>query len=124
MKNEPGRRPPAPATIYYDDRCGLCQASIRFVQRHDHRQSFHFVSLHTPEGRAIAQQAGLDPANPGSLILQDAAGRHTHSSGICRIASHLSWPWRLLGRVARCIPRQWRDAGYRWFARNRTLLSD
>lgn len=75
------KAPDYTATIFYDEACPLCRASVRFIQRRDRHDRFRFVALQSSAGQQAARQGGLDPAGPGSLILEDAQGLHVRSTG-------------------------------------------
>ena len=105
--------------VYFDERCNLCRASVRFIARRDARQRFQFCPLQSPDGQAIMAATGLDPAAPGSIVLQIADDQlYLRSAAALRIALRLKAPWPLLG-VFLVIPAPLRDPLYRWIARNR-----
>ncbi len=64
------------------------------------------------------RQAGLDPHQPGSLILAEGGQVRLRSDAALRIARRLRAPWPILG-VFRILPRPIRDTLYDWVARNR-----
>ncbi len=108
-----------PDTLFYDEGCRLCRATVGFIQQRDRQGHFRFAALQGPAGQRAAQQAGLDPDAPGSLILQDAEGFPLRSDGALRVAARLPWPWSLLRLARWLVPRGLRDALYNYVARNR-----
>ncbi len=73
-------------------------------------------------GAQIMRECGLDPLDPESFVLLDAADRGgriwMNSDAVLQMWSQLGWPWRA-GAVFKIIPRALRDPIYRLIARNR-----
>nr|WP_115006654.1 thiol-disulfide oxidoreductase DCC family protein [Xanthomonas campestris] len=107
-----------PATIVFDGMCLLCNGWVRFLLRHDHRRRYRYAAMQGTAGRALLVQHGLDPEDPLSFLLVDAAGAWTDTDAIVRVLSGLGGPWRVAA-VLRLVPRSLRDIGYRVVARNR-----
>ncbi len=104
--------------IYYDQECRLCHGAVRFITQRDSNQRFIFRPLQSDDGAKLLAQTGLDPHQPGSLILVEGDHLRIRSDAALRIAGHLRAPWPLL-RVFRIVPRPLRDAIYNRIARNR-----
>ena len=106
--------------ILFDGVCNLCNASVRWVLKHDSRKQFDFASLQSGTARRLLAAAGA-PA-PGSLpdaiILIDHGGVHTGSAAATRIARRLRFPHSLIGLGA-AFPAWLRDPVYRFIARHR-----
>lgn len=116
--------PPDTPIILFDGVCNLCNASIQWIIRRDHRQRFRFASLQSPFARrtlaALAPESTLPdsvvlilPAVPGApprILLKSAAA--------LGIARRLGPPWSLAA-IFWIIPRPIRDHLYAWVARNR-----
>jgi len=114
---------PAPATILFDGVCNLCHGFVQFVIRHDAAGRFRFASLQSAAGQALLAAAGqphlaAPSADPDSVVLVAGGRVYTHSAAVLRIAGHLGGAWRLAA-VGWLVPRAWRDALYRYVARNR-----
>ncbi|MEA9656568.1 thiol-disulfide oxidoreductase DCC family protein [Xanthomonas campestris pv. raphani] len=107
-----------PATIVFDGVCLLCNGWVRFLLRHDHRRRYRYAAMQGTAGRALLVQHGLDPDDPLSFLLVDAAGAWTDTDAIVRVLSGLGGLWRMAA-VLRLVPRSLRDIGYRVVARNR-----
>ncbi|GAB3849934.1 thiol-disulfide oxidoreductase DCC family protein [Hymenobacter terrigena] len=113
---------PTPDTILFDGVCNLCNGFVQFVIRHDPAGRFRFAALQSEAGRALLLAHGLAPAavaaEPESVLLLSGGRLYSHSAAVLRIAEGLGGGWRLaaLGRV---LPAAWRDAIYRFVARNR-----
>jgi predicted DCC family thiol-disulfide oxidoreductase YuxK len=63
---------------------------------------------------AYARGAGA----PESVVLLRSGRRYERSDAALHVALGLRFPWPL-AFAAVLIPRAWRDAAYRWVARNR-----
>jgi predicted DCC family thiol-disulfide oxidoreductase YuxK len=111
--------PGARAIVLFDGECTVCNAVVRFIANNDQAGRFAFASLQSPRARALLgdDRAG-DPAEPDSVILLDYGRRYERSDAILYLALGLRAPLPL-AFAAVLVPRAWRDAAYRWFARNR-----
>ncbi|KAB7762369.1 thiol-disulfide oxidoreductase DCC family protein [Xanthomonas maliensis] len=110
--------PPPAATIVFDGVCLLCNGWVTFLLRHDRQGHYRFAAMQGRAGRALLQQHGLDPDDPLSFLLVDAAGAWTDTDAIVRVLCGLGGIWRVAA-IVRLLPRALRDAGYRVIARNR-----
>lgn len=110
-----------PLILIFDGDCVLCSANARFVLRHDKRGLFRLAAMQGVAGAALMRDAGVDSANPDTIILIDGARVRRESDAVIAIFEKLGWPWRLAG-AARLLPAPIRDAAYRWVARNRYRL--
>ena len=113
----------APATILFDGVCNLCNGFVQFVIRHDAAGHFRFAALQSEAAQALlaAYSQPLTPstlADPASVVLVADGRVYTHSAAVLRIAGQLGGIWRLAA-VGWLLPRRWRDAMYRYIARNR-----
>lgn len=105
--------------LFFDGVCNLCNASVRFVIRHDRRGIIRFASLQSAIGQAaIAAVLGKKGHVPDSLILLDNGCYYTESDAALRVARYLDGGWRALYQL-RMLPRLLRDAVYRLVSRNR-----
>ena len=114
---------PTSDTILFDGVCNLCNGFVQFVIRHDRAGRFRFAALQSEAGRALLTAHGFDAAaagatNPDSVLLLSGGRLYSHSTAVLRIAHGLGGVWALAG-VGRVLPRAWRDALYRFVARNR-----
>lgn len=110
------------AIIVFDGVCVLCSANARFILKNDTKGTFRLAAMQNPVGAQIMREAGLDPNDPESFVLVDAAqdgGRiWKNSDAVLHMWSQLGWPWNL-SRVFRLLPRFVRDPLYLLIARNR-----
>jgi predicted DCC family thiol-disulfide oxidoreductase YuxK len=109
---------PTQPIIVFDGQCVLCSANAQLILRRDRRHLFRLAAMQSEAGVALLTAAGLDPADPETMLVIDGRRILRNSDAILYIAHRLGWPWRAIG-AARMVPRPWRDAAYRWIARNR-----
>ncbi|SFQ71665.1 thiol-disulfide oxidoreductase DCC family protein [Hymenobacter arizonensis] len=111
-----------PDTILFDGVCNLCNGFVQFVIRHDPQGRFRFAALQSPAAQELLARHGLAsallPTEPESVLLLSGGRLYSHSTAVLRIAHALGRGWRLAG-VGWVLPRPWRDALYRFVARNR-----
>jgi predicted DCC family thiol-disulfide oxidoreductase YuxK len=111
-----------PDTILFDGVCNLCNGFVQFVIRHDPEGRFRFAALQSQAAQAqlavLGILPGTLPAEPESVLLLSGGQLYSHSAAVMRIASGLGGVWRLAA-VGWLLPRAWRDALYRFVARNR-----
>lgn len=110
----------APERLFYDGTCALCHGAVRFVLARDRDGSaFRFAPLDSDAFRRAAPPA-LRAELPDSLVVETADGLLlTRSDAVIRVLGRLGPPWRLLGRLARMVPRALRDGVYDLVARVR-----
>lgn len=121
------RPDPAPAAatseagtciVLFDGVCNLCTGSVQFVIRRDPQGLFRFASIQSPVGRRLYEEQGLSGDRLETILVLDGGRALTHSDAALAVASRLGWPWRAAAAF-RIVPKAWRDAAYRWIARNR-----
>jgi predicted DCC family thiol-disulfide oxidoreductase YuxK len=112
----------ARAVVLFDGVCNLCNGAVRFIAANDPEGRFAFLSLQSPRARALLGPSTgsrpADPAEPDSVVLLRNGVVYERSDAALHIALGLRAPWPL-AFAAILIPRAWRDALYRWIARNR-----
>ena len=109
--------------LLYDGTCGLCAESVRFVLRHDRRETLRFASLQSAFGQQMIARHpelhGVDSVvwvQPASAATDERIA--VRSDAALRVLAYLGGWWRLLA-AARVIPRPLRDAIYDFIATNR-----
>ncbi len=110
--------------LLYDGECGLCNAVMRFMLKHDRRGVLKFAPLQGRTGQALLRRQGLDTSNFDSLVLIEDllradAGYSLRSTGVIRALAEMGGAYRGAARVLRVIPATWRDGLYRVVARLR-----
>ncbi|WP_426061904.1 thiol-disulfide oxidoreductase DCC family protein [Hymenobacter sp. B1770] len=113
---------PGPDTILFDGVCNLCNGFVQFVIRHDPQGHFRFAALQSPAAQELLTRHGLVstnlPSEPESVMLLSGGQLYSHSTAVLRIAHAMGGAWRVAG-LGWVLPRSWRDALYRYVARNR-----
>jgi predicted DCC family thiol-disulfide oxidoreductase YuxK len=109
-------------TVLYDSECALCNSQVRFIRKHDRRESFRFVALQSDEGMSILRDAGLPPDELDTVVYAKEGKHLVRSSAVLGIAGDLGGAWRLL-QALRIVPVSVRDLFYRLVARNRHRLA-
>jgi predicted DCC family thiol-disulfide oxidoreductase YuxK len=109
---------PGDPVLVFDDTCGFCSRSVRFILRHDRAGTLRFAGSTS----VFAQELTL--GNPhirpaDSLLWVNGSGCIDDASdAVLRVAAYLGWPWSVVCAL-RAIPRPVRDAAYRIIARHR-----
>ena len=105
----------------FDGSCNFCSGSVRLILAADRRGALRFCTLQSPLGRALAQEAGLDPEAPNSFLFFDQGQPLQRSAAVIELLARLPPPWRWFSAV-RLLPEAWRDRAYDWLAANRYRL--
>jgi predicted DCC family thiol-disulfide oxidoreductase YuxK len=106
--------------------CNLCHGIVRFIAANDPAGRFAFLPLRSPRARALlaahppasSAQAADDAPEPDTVILLGDGRRYERSDAALHVALGLRAPWPLAFAFI-LVPRNARDAVYRWIARNR-----
>lgn len=103
------------AVILFDGECAFCEASVRFIARHDPANYFRFGASQSPKGAALLATYGLTREMTKSIVLIENDQVYLRSTATLKIAGRLTAPWRLAS-VFLYVPRPLRDAGYAFVA--------
>lgn len=103
--------------VLFDGVCSLCNSSIDFVVRNEHKDTLKFASLQSDIGKNIVAQSGLDEV-PDSILFYSNGVLYMESTAVLLMCKHLRPPYRWFS-VLRVIPRFFRDSVYGLIARNR-----
>lgn len=103
--------------LLFDSGCKLCNTSIKFVTKGDKRQVIQQMAISSPEGQKIIQ---YHPSllHIDSIVFIKDQHVFIESDAVINIALELSYPYKLIA-VGKLLPKKWRDAMYRWIAKNR-----
>lgn len=104
--------------LLYDGDCGLCQASVQWVIRHDKKRKYRFIHLQSPIVQQFLKEEKSIPADMDSLILLEEGKVSFYSTAALRILKKLGFPWSIFA-IGLAFPKRIRDAIYRMIARNR-----
>ncbi len=100
-----------PGIILFDGTCAFCERSVRFIATRDPNGYFRFGASQSPQAAALLGSFGTTRESTKSIILIEDGELYLRSTATLRIASRLTFPWRLAG-VLLVIPRPLRDAVY------------
>jgi predicted DCC family thiol-disulfide oxidoreductase YuxK len=109
--NSPGGSASPYGLIVFDGVCVLCSWGCRFVDKRDRRGYFRHVPIQQAEGRAIAEQLGIDPDRPESFAFVANGRAYVKSDAVLRIARELPW-WGWVSMFLLVARNR-----YRWFGR-------
>ncbi len=107
-----------PIIVVFDGVCNLCNDVVTWIIPRDPHQHIRFAALQSAAGQRLLQHHALNAVQLDSVIVVEGDAVFVESDAALRICRALRWPWRLLSAM-HVIPRAWRDAVYRWVARNR-----
>jgi predicted DCC family thiol-disulfide oxidoreductase YuxK len=116
--------PGGAAWVLFDGRCGLCDATVRWLLARDRRAALLFAPLDGAVAAAVrARHPGL-PAAAETLVLVERPGTdgervRVRSRAVIEAVGRLGGPWRAV-LVLRALPACLLDAPYRFVARRRT----
>ena len=104
--------------LLFDGVCHLCDASVRFILRHDPTGKIKFAPIQSPLGSQLYTQHGLDPAAPNAMLFLTPTGAFRASDAALEIVRTLGGLWKL-ALIFKPLPRALRDTVYYFIARNR-----
>lgn len=102
--------------VFFDGVCGLCNASVDWLLKHDKRRVLKFSPL---QGETFKRLAGTDSLqNMDSIIYYRNGKIHVESTASLLIAKDIGGFWKL-AVVLFVFPAFIRNLVYRFIARNR-----
>jgi predicted DCC family thiol-disulfide oxidoreductase YuxK len=104
--------------VLFDGECTLCSRAVRFLLRHNHSGNLRFSSIQSEFGSGIVKLAGKTFKRSDTLLLLQDNMLYGHSTAALKLTAQLSFPWHLL-RIFILVPPIFRDAIYRFIAKNR-----
>ena len=104
--------------VVFDGICHVCSGWVRFMERHRIEPPFKLIPMQTEDGKSLLAAHGIDANDPATFLVLDGGKPFTHSDGAVHIIAALGGLWSVV-KVARVIPKSWRDSLYRLLARNR-----
>lgn len=114
---------PRAVRLFYDGRCGLCHAAVRFIARRDREGRIRFAPLGGETFHRLVP-GGVRQGLPDSLVVQVEDGRLlTQSAALVCLLMELGGRWRRLGVWLGRLPAGPADRAYAWVARRRRCLS-
>jgi predicted DCC family thiol-disulfide oxidoreductase YuxK len=104
--------------LLFDGVCNLCNASVQWVIKRDHKGIFRFAALQSDIGQQLLQQLGRSTTEFNSVVVMVGDKVYTESDAPLTVASRLGGIWQL-ARIFWLVPKPIRDALYQFVARNR-----
>ena len=98
--------------LFYDGVCNFCNASVRFVLKHERAPEFRFAALQSQSAQALLRPLGVASDDLGSMLVLVNGILLRESDAVLYVASRLRPPWSWLTLLS-FVPRPIRDAAYR-----------
>lgn len=105
------------AIILFDGFCKLCNGTVDFLIKKDHKRQFRFIPLQSEIGKRLIRKFKIQ-LDIDSVILIRFNKVFLESDAAIEIAEMLNYPWKL-GVITKFIPAKIRNKLYQWIARNR-----
>jgi predicted DCC family thiol-disulfide oxidoreductase YuxK len=116
---EPAKDPGAPLGVIFDADCGVCQASVDWLQRRDPGGRFRFIGNDAPELPAGVSREETEH----TVIVLDGQRKLVRAEAVARLLCEIK-SYRALGRLLRAPGfLQLANFAYDRFARNRHRIS-
>ena len=106
--------------VLFDGVCNLCNSTVQFILRHDSEGQFRFASQQSEAGRRLLAEHGI-PASDAladSVVVIEGERVWLESDAALHILYRIGGVWSF-PYIFRWLPKSFRDAVYRWVARNR-----
>ena len=104
--------------VFFDGVCNLCNNSVDFIIRRDHKARFTFASLQSQVAQKLLEKHQFSTSELTTMVLLKEGKIYTHSSAALEICRHLNGGWPVL-YVFKIVPPFIRDAVYGWISKNR-----
>jgi predicted DCC family thiol-disulfide oxidoreductase YuxK len=104
-----------PGIILFDGTCAFCERSVKFIATRDPQAYFRFGASQAPQAAELLGRFAVTRESARSIILIEDEQIYLRSTAALRIASRLTFPWRLAA-VFLWVPVPMRDAVYRMVA--------
>ncbi len=106
------------AVLLYDGLCCLCNRTIHFLLRIDHRSVLHFAALQSTSAESLLEQVDHSRPLPDGVVLIHNGKIYTESDAALKSLQLIGGIWKLLAML-RVIPNFIRKPIYSLVARNR-----
>lgn len=104
--------------ILFDGVCNLCNSTVQFIIKRDHKAKFHFASLQSAAGQSLLHKFNLPANDFQSFIYIKGDTYYSRSSGAINVMKDLGHIWQL-AYIFIIIPPFIRDFVYNFIAKNR-----
>mmetsp|Transcript_88759 Transcript_88759/g.237479 ORF Transcript_88759/g.237479 Transcript_88759/m.237479 type:complete len:180 (+) Transcript_88759:53-592(+) len=120
----------SPSVLLFDGKCAVCNFTVCFVLARNSRNTLRYASLHSPAGKKMAEEAGVNvweggakykdgTESPNTSVLIENGTAHVRLNAAAAVLPHLDGAWPLLVMPLYVVPGFLRDVFYNWFAANR-----
>ena len=106
------------AVLLYDGLCCLCNRTVHFLLRIDHRSVLHFAALQSNTAKSLLEQVDHSRPLPDGVVLIHNGKIYTESDAALKSLQLIGGIWKLFAML-RFIPNFIRKPIYRIVARNR-----
>lgn len=87
--------------ILFDGVCNLCESSVQFIIKHDHKDVFRFTSLQSEIGQQISEYIGVSNQNLDSIILYvPGEAYYVKAEAAMQIAKELNSWHKIIGYLS------------------------
>lgn len=105
--------------VIFDGVCTLCNSTVDFLIRHDHRNTMRFGSFQQENVSALLRGHGITEAPTTVYVISAQNSVLKESDAILYLGTLLGGWWKFMSALGYIIPRPLRDMIYRWVAKNR-----
>ena len=102
--------------VFFDGVCNLCQASVRYLIKHDKKNALKFASLQGPYAKSFLPTTELKSLD--SILFYDGKNLYKKSSAVLKL-SKLLGGWHRLLLLGHLVPVSLRNGLYDLVAKNR-----
>lgn len=110
-----------PNIILYDGICHLCNGSVRFINKYQHKGKFVFIALQSLEGKQLCTKYHQAANDINTILFIKDEKSYIKSNALLLILKEMGGFWRCF-TILRFIPLSWRDKVYDTIARHRYRL--
>jgi predicted DCC family thiol-disulfide oxidoreductase YuxK len=104
--------------LLYDGLCCLCNRTVHFLLRIDHRAILHFAALQGTTAKSLLEHVDNSRPLPDSVVLIHHGKIYTESTAALKSLQLIGGIWKIVAML-RFIPHFIRNPIYRIVARNR-----
>lgn len=106
------------SVIFFDGVCNLCNASIDFIIKRDHKNRFLVGALQDEYSQKILSNHQVKEGYLDSLVLLESGSIYYKSTAALKISRNLSGLWPIFYPLI-FLPAGLRDLIYDWIGKNR-----
>ncbi|WP_116127859.1 thiol-disulfide oxidoreductase DCC family protein [Lewinella sp. IMCC34183] len=104
--------------LFFDGVCNLCNGSIQFILKHDHRGELRFASLQSDVAKELLPPFGIDPDALNTVVLYHNGQVYTQSNAVLRTLKLMGGAWSYLYGLG-LVPQELRNLVYEIISDNR-----